>query len=92
MRVIKTIVVSALLSSVSMSVLAQDWVADRLRGSVLQFEGGAWVEMDRGDIVPNGGKVRTLGDGRAELVRGQERIALGSNTEVAVRDAAGSGR
>lgn len=89
MRVIKTILVAAMLSLVSMSALGQDWVADRLRGGVLKFEGGSWVTLARAEVVPDGGKVRTLGDGRVELVRGQERIALGSNTEVAIRDAAG---
>lgn len=89
MRVIETILVAAMLSLVSMSALGQDWIADRLRGGVLQFEGGSWVTLDRADVVPDGGKVRTLGDGRVELVRGQERIALAPNTEVAIRDAVG---
>ncbi|MEQ9636997.1 MAG: FecR family protein [Devosia marina] len=89
MRVIKTILVAAILSSVSMQALGQDWVADRLRGGVLQFEGVSWVTLDRADVVRDGGKVRTLGDGRVELVRGQERIALSPNSEVAIRDRAG---
>ena len=89
MRVIKSTLAAAMLSLVSMSALGQDWVADRLRGGVLQFEGGSWVTLARADVVPDGGKVRTLGDGRVELVRGQERIALSPNTEVAIRDAAG---
>lgn len=89
MRAIKAVLVAAILSSVSMSALGQDWVADRLRGSVLQYQGGSWVTLDRSDSVPNGGKVRTLGDGRVDLVRGQERIVLSPNTEVAIQDAAG---
>jgi hypothetical protein len=89
MRLGQTIIAGILLASVSTSVLAQDWVADRLRGGVLQLEGGSWVTLERGDVVPDGRQIRTLGDGRVELVRGQERIALAANTEIAIRDAAG---
>lgn len=78
-----------MLSSISTSALAEDWIAERLRGQVLQFEHGDWTALERGDVVPDGRKIRTGGNGRVELVRGQERIALASNTEIAVRDAAG---
>jgi hypothetical protein len=89
MRLFKAAVLASMLAAISTSVFAEDWVADRLRGGVMQFEGGSWVGLERGDIVPDGRKIRTLGDGRAELVRGQERIALAANTEIAVRDAPG---
>lgn len=89
MQILKSILLAAMLSSLSAPVLAQDWVADRLRGSVLQLKSSSWVPLGRGEIVPNGRKIRTLENGQVELVRGQERIALAANTEVAVRDAAG---
>ncbi|QYO75081.1 FecR family protein [Devosia salina] len=85
----KSILIAAMLASVSTAVLAQDWTAERLRGQVLQFEHGDWTALERGDVVPDGRKIRTGSTGRVELVRGQERIALAGNTEVEVRDAAG---
>lgn len=78
-----------LMASTSAAVLADDWVADRLRGDVKIFERGAWTVLERGDIVSDGDKIRTSGTGRAELVRGQERIALAANTEITIRDEAG---
>lgn len=89
MRVNRSILV--LIASVSFCsvALADGWIAERLRGGVQQYEGGNWVVLERGDIVPDGGKVRTTGTGRVDLVRGQESIALGPNTQIAVRDAAG---
>jgi len=89
MRFTKVIILAAMLVSTSSAVLAQEWIAERLRGRVLQLEGGSWTALERGDVVPDGSRIRTLGDGRVELVRGQERIALASNTEIAIRDAAG---
>ncbi|SMQ70268.1 FecR family protein [Devosia lucknowensis] len=89
MRIGKAAFLAIMMASVSSAVLADDWIAERLRGSVMQFQGGDWVALQRGDVVPDGRKIRTAGDGRVELVRGQERIALAANTEIAVRDAAG---
>ena len=85
----KTAFLALMLASVSTAALAQDWTAERLRGQVLQFEHGDWTALERGDVVPDGRKIRTGSTGRVELVRGQERIALAGNTEVEVRDAAG---
>ena len=89
MHFIKTAFLALMLASVSTAALAQDWTAERLRGQVLQFEHGDWTALERGDVVPDGRKIRTGSTGRVELVRGQERIALAGNTEVEVRDAAG---
>ncbi len=85
----KSILLAAMLAFVSTSALAEDWIAVRLRGQVLQFEHGDWTALERGDVVPDGRKIRTGASGRVELVRGAERIALAGNTEVAVRDAGG---
>jgi hypothetical protein len=89
MRVGKSIFAVLVLASLSSVAMADEWIAERLRGGVMQFEHGNWVALQRGDIVPDGGKIRTAGDGRVELVRGQERIALAADTEIALRDAAG---
>lgn len=86
MRLVSLLITSALLASVSTSVLAAEWTADRLRGSVSILEGGRWVPLSRGDIVADRGKVRTEADGRAELVRGKERVSLAANTLIELRD------
>lgn len=86
----ENIAISALmLASMCTTAFADDWIADRLRGTVTQWEHGEWVALSRGDVVPDGRKIRTGGDGRVDLVRGAEIISLASNTEIAVRDAAG---
>lgn len=89
MRVGHSILAVITLMSFSSVALADEWIAERLRGTVMQFERNTWVALERGDVVPDGGKVRTASNGRLELVRGQESIALGPNTQIAVRDAAG---
>lgn len=85
----KSIIVAFSLLCTSSAALAEEWIAERLRGTVMQLERNTWVALERGDVVPDGGKVRTAANGRLELVRGQESIALGPNTQIAVRDAAG---
>lgn len=85
----KSVLVALTLCCTSSVALADDWIAERLRGGVMQYESGSWIALERGHVVPDGGKVRTTGTGRVELVRGQENIALGPNTQIAVRDAAG---
>tara|TARA_R100000365_G_C2736050_1_gene65385 strand:- start:77 stop:1114 length:1038 start_codon:yes stop_codon:yes gene_type:complete len=89
MRIARSVLAALTLMSFSSVALADDWIAERLRGGVQQYEGGNWVVLERGDVVPDGGKVRTTGTGRVDLVRGQESIALGPNTQIAVRDATG---
>ena len=85
----KSVLVALTLCCTSSVALADDWIAERLRGGVMQYQSGNWIALERGHVVPDGGKVRTTGTGRVELVRGQENIALGPNTQIAVRDAAG---
>ncbi|MVT00955.1 FecR family protein [Devosia marina] len=85
----KSIIVAFSLLCTGSAALAEEWIAERLRGTVMQLERNTWVALERGDVVPDGGKVRTAANGRLELVRGQESIALGPNTQIAVRDAAG---
>lgn len=89
MRIARSVLAALTLMSFSSVALADEWIAERLRGTVMQFERNTWVALERGDVVPDGGKVRTASNGRLELVRGQESIALGPNTQIAVRDAAG---
>jgi hypothetical protein len=64
---------------------ADDWEVVKLRGTVLELVDGAWLRLERGDIVPDDRVIRTLG-GRATLVRGAETIDLGSNTQIQIFD------
>jgi hypothetical protein len=70
-------------------VLADDWVATKLRGVVLQLVDGAWVELNRGDVVPDDRVVRTLRTGRVTFQRDEETIDLGADTQVQIFDRTG---
>ena len=89
MKIAHAVLFAVALAFGSTPALAQDWIAERLRGQVEQLEHGNWTALLRGDVVPDGRKIRTGGNGRVDLVRGQESIALGPNTLIAVRDASG---
>jgi hypothetical protein len=83
LRTAVAVVVLALSSAVAM---ADDWVAVRLRSVVLQLVDGAWEKLARGDIVPDSRVIRTLGNGNVEFERGEERVALGTNTQIQIYD------
>src|SRR4051812_28108523 len=72
------------------SSFAADWVADRLRGSVQQKHGSQWVEMVRGTVIADGQSVRTGPDGRVDLVRGEEKLQLSSNTQILLHEGVGN--
>ena len=72
--------------SVVNPVLADDWVAERLRGSVLILKGGEWTALQRGDVVSDDSYVKTLGNGRVEFTRGAETIALAGHTMIQIID------
>jgi hypothetical protein len=75
-----------LLLSISGLAAADDWNAVRLRGQVLQLIDGAWQPLHRGDMVPDGNVVRTLGSGMVDLVRGEETVSLKPNTQIVIAD------
>lgn len=66
--------------------LADDWVAERLRGSVLALEDGQWVPLQRGDVVSDDRYIKTLGNGRVQFTRGAETIDLAGHTMVQILD------
>jgi len=68
---------------------ADDWVAVKLRGQVLQLVEGDWAKVQRGDVVPDDRVIRTLGNGRVDLQRDAEVISLGGNTQIQIRDKTG---
>lgn len=68
--------------------LADDWTVSKLRGTVQQQVDGQWVDLARGDIVPDDRLIRTLADGHLDLVRGKEVLTLSANTQIQVHDQA----
>lgn len=69
--------------------LADDWNVVRSRGLVLQLVDGEWQPLPRGAVVPDTRVVRTAGSGRVTLVRGEETIDLGPNTQIQIYDRGG---
>lgn len=69
--------------------VADDWVAVKLRGQVLQLVGADWRPLKRGDIVPDDRVVRTLGGGRVDFQRDEEVISLGPQTQIQIFDKTG---
>ena len=68
---------------------ADDWVATKLRGTVLGLEDGAWQRLHRGDVVSDSRVIRTLRGGRVTFERGAEIIDLGGDTQVRIYDRTG---
>jgi hypothetical protein len=84
---LKLAIIMALL--VPSSALAADWVAVKLRGHVLQLIDSQWEPVARGDVISDDRVIRTLKDGRVELQRDNETIALAPDTQIQIRDKAG---
>ena len=80
------------LSLISFTSLAfaDDWVATKLRGTVLQFVDQQWQPLKRGDIVPDSRFVRTAPNGMVELTRGAETVSLDPNSQVRIFDKGGA--
>lgn len=72
------------------SAFADDWVVTRLRGQVMAEAGGQWVQLKRGDVIPDDRRIQTGAAGRVELVRGKESLALEPNTQIRIVDADGT--
>ncbi len=83
------LLVVAMSFTLASASLADDWVAVKLRGQVLQLVGGDWAKLQRGDVVPDDRVIRTLGNGRVDLKRDAEVISLGGNTQIQIKDRTG---
>jgi len=68
------------------AALADDWVAVRLRGTVLQLVDGDWVKLPRGGMVPDSRVIRTLKTGNVEFHRGNESVTIGPDTQIQIFD------
>ena len=69
--------------------MADDWVATKLRGIVLQLVDGDWVKLERGAVVPDDRAIRTMRSGSVQFMRDAETIDLGPETQVQIFDRAG---
>jgi len=75
-----------LLALGAIPAVADDWIAQRLRGRVLEQVDGEWRVVARGDAVSDTHAIRTGGNGRVLLVRGTETVELGPDTLVEIID------
>jgi hypothetical protein len=73
------------------TALADDWLVVKLRGGVQQMIDNAWVDLERGDSIPDDRLVRTLGDGHVDLKRGEAVVSLGASSQAQIHDEADTG-
>ena len=66
------------------TALADTWNVARLRGQTMQLVGSEWLPLKRGTPVTDERVVRTMANGHMALVRGNETIELGPNTQIAI--------
>lgn len=79
----------ALLLLIPSTALGDDWVAQQLRGRVLQLVAGQWQPLNRGDVVSDTRPIQTLATGHVTLTRGAETLELGPKTQIRIFDKAG---
>ena len=85
-RVVVALVIWAGLSAFA---LADDWMVDRLRGEVFVMAQGSWLPLQRGDIVSDSSRIRSVEGSRVTFTRGAEAIELSGATEVRIFDQQG---
>jgi hypothetical protein len=73
----------------TLPVRADDWIAGKLRGAVVQLVDGRWQPLRRGMIVPDDRVVRTMAAGYVTFTRGAETLDLGPNTQIQIFDKGG---
>jgi hypothetical protein len=71
------------------AVYADDWQAIKLRGSVFAYFEDSWVQIGRGDVVPDDRIIRTASNGRVQFQRSGETIELGPDTQIRIFDQKG---
>lgn len=80
-------------SLIAVPALADDWTANKLRGTVLVSAddqgNGPWQHLKRGDVVSDARAIRTLESGNVEFTRGAETIAFGPNSQGEIVDRTG---
>jgi hypothetical protein len=73
----------------TLGAAADEWVAERLRGGVFVYVGETWVQLGRGDVVPDDRVIRTQNNGRVTFVRDAEVIEVGPNSQIQIMDKSG---
>jgi hypothetical protein len=81
---------AAILAVTAASAFADEWVAVRLRGNVMQLIDGEWQKLKRNDIVPDSRVIRTMRTGNVEFSRGNETVTIGPDTQIQIFDESGS--
>ena len=70
-------------------VVADDWVATKLRGGVFVYVNDAWAPLKRGDVVSDDRTVRTQPSGRVTFQRAAEVIDVAGNSQIQIIDKSG---
>lgn len=65
---------------------ASEWLAARLRGTAYVMVANDWQPLSRGDAIPDGTTIRTTGDARLRLERGNEQIELAGESQIRIID------
>ncbi len=86
--IVQCAVFAASISIPSIGV-ADDWLATKVRGQVMQAVNGNWEPLHRGDVVPDDRRVQTMKGARITLKRGNEIIELSGETQVRIVDRPG---
>lgn len=84
-----TAALGVVLAVFPLPALADDWMADKLRGQVMQLIDDQWQPLRRGMVVPDTRVIRTMKTGHVTLLRGSETVDLGPDTQIQIYDKAG---
>jgi hypothetical protein len=82
--------VSVALAAIASAAMADDWLADKLRGPVLQLVDKEWQPLERGMVVSDNRMIRTLAAGHVTFTRGGETVELGPSTLIQIFDKGGA--
>ncbi len=68
---------------------ADDWMVTRLRGEVFGFENGDWQPLQRGSVVDDQRRIKSLDGSRVVFTRDKETIELSGASEIRIYDRSG---
>ena len=87
--ILRTALALVVWTGLSGFALADDWMVDRLRGEVLVMSQDSWLPLQRGDIVSDSSRIRSVEGSRVTFTRGAEAIELSGATEIRIFDQQG---
>lgn len=82
-------VAAATMMFAAQPVIADDWVAVKLRGNVFTLVSGEWQRITRGAVVSDSRAIRTAKDGRVQFRRDNETIDVAPLTQISIVDREG---